>query len=208
MPAFVSLSIISRDPEAGPRVATIFARRIALLVLVGVMDSQSIILENPSQMGVKTKLKPKPVRASETTLADLMSPPDANVNGTVFGGRILALVDKAAAVCAARHAEKTCATIAMERVEFLVPILLGDLVVVEARIHHAGRTSMEIGVEVYAESMQGGLRRHANNCLVTMVALDKKGKPSRVPPLALETRGEKERHAAAEERRRARLSRR
>lgn len=151
------------------------------------------------------KLAPKPVRASETTLADLMSPPDANVNGTVFGGRILALVDKAAAVCASRHAAKPCATIAMERVEFLVPIQLGDLVVVEARIHFAGRTSMEIGVEVYAESMQGGLRRHANNCLVTMVALDPKGRPSPVPPLALETPGDKERHAAALRRREERL---
>ncbi|PIP81635.1 MAG: acyl-CoA thioesterase [Elusimicrobia bacterium CG_4_9_14_3_um_filter_62_55] len=173
------------------------------------MDTQSIILENPAQMArPKTSLSPKPVRASETTLADLMSPPDANINGTVFGGRILALVDKAAAVCASRHAAKPCATIAMERVEFLVPIQLGDLVVVEARIHHAGRTSMEIGVEVHAESMLGGPRRHANNCLVTMVALDAKGRPSPVPPLSLETRGEKERHAAAVRRREDRLKNR
>lgn len=136
-----------------------------------------------------------------------MSPPDANVNGTVFGGRILALVDKAAAVCASRHAAKPCATIAMERVEFLVPIHVGDLVVVEARIHFVGRTSMEIGVEVYAETMQGGLRRHANSCSVTMVALDRKGRPAPVPPLALETPDEKRLHAAAVKRREVRLKR-
>jgi len=135
-----------------------------------------------------------------------MSPPDANVNGTVFGGKILALVDKAAAVCASRHSQKPCATIAMERVEFLVPILVGDLIMVEAKIHFAGRTSMEIGVEVYAESMEGGLRRHANSCLVMMVALDKKGNPARVPTLALETRDEKRRHEAALRRRELRLS--
>ncbi len=159
-------------------------------------------------MARASKLKPTPVRASETTLADLMSPPDANINGTVFGGRILALVDKAAAVCASRHGQKPCATIAMERVEFLVPIQVGDLVLVEAKMHYVGRTSMEIGVEVYSESMQGGTRRHTNSCLVTMVALDKKGRPAPVPPLLLETRDEKRRHSASVKRREHRLKHR
>lgn len=151
------------------------------------------------------ELKAKPVRASWTQLSDLVLPPDANIRGSVFGGKILQMVDKAAAVCAMRHAGKTCVTVAMDRVEFLVPINLGDLVIVEARVNHAGRTSLEIGVEVYAENLETGKRRHANTCLVTMVALDKKGRPDSVPGLLLETPEDKERHAAAEARRRARL---
>lgn len=133
-----------------------------------------------------------------------MAPPDANNNGTVFGGRVLQMVDKAAGVCAMRHAGKPCVTVAMDRVEFLVPIFLGELVTVEAQVNYAGRTSMEIGVEVYAEDLDKGTRRHTNTCLVTMVSVDKKLRPAPVPPLRPETPEEKKRFAAAEARRKAR----
>lgn len=152
-------------------------------------------------------LPPKAVRESVTEVADLMFPPDANMHGTVFGGKVLQMVDKAASVCAMRHAGKPCVTVAMERVEFLVPIRVGTFLIAQARIHHAGRTSMEVGVEVYAEDMPGGSRVHTNSCLVTMVALDKKGRPAPVPALTLETPDEKTRHAAALLRREARRKR-
>jgi len=152
-------------------------------------------------------MKPKPVRASFTTLSDLTYPPNANIHGTVFGGHILQMVDKAAAVCGFRHAGAACVTVAMDRVEFLVPIKVGAFVIVEAQMNHAGKTSMEIGVEVYAEDLIAGTRRHTNSCLVTMVAVNKEGKPLRVPPLLLETPEEKARFAAAEERRKARHAR-
>jgi acyl-CoA hydrolase len=148
---------------------------------------------------------PKSVRESVTEVADLMFPPDANMHGTVFGGKVLQMVDKAASVCAMRHAGKPCVTIAMERVEFLVPIRVGTFLIAQARIQHVGRTSMEIGVEVYAEDMPGGTRQHTNSCLVTMVAVDRAGRPTTVPPLLIETPEEKERWAAAERRRAARL---
>ncbi len=148
--------------------------------------------------------KAKPVRESVTRVADLMSPPDANIRGSVFGGKILQMVDKAAAVCAMRHSGMSCVTVAMDRVEFLVPITISDFVIVEARPNFAGKTSLEIGVEVYAENLTTGERRHANSCLVTMVAVDSEGRPASVPGLILETPEEKERHAAAEARRRAR----
>jgi acyl-CoA hydrolase len=147
----------------------------------------------------------KPPRASATQLADLMTPPDANIRGSVFGGKVLALVDKAAAVCAMRHSGKPCVTVAMDRVEFLVPIRIGEVVTAEARLHFAGRTSMDIGVDVFAEDLEKGERRHANACLVTMVAVDAKGRPAPVPPLVPETPEEKKRFAAAEARRKARL---
>ena len=156
---------------------------------------------------MRPALSPKPVRASRTQLSDLMGPPDANILGSVFGGKILAMVDKAAAVCAMRHSGKPCVTVAMERVEFLIPIHAGDLVIVEAQINCVGRTSMEIGVEVYAEDVGQGRRRHANSCLVTMVAVDSKGRPSPIPGLLVETQEERERRAAALERRQVRMRR-
>jgi len=153
----------------------------------------------------KPSLAPKPVRDSISDVADLMFPPDANMHGTVFGGKVLQMVDKAASVCAMRHAGKPVVTVAMERVEFLVPIRVGTFLIANARVNYTGRSSMEIGVEVYAEDMPGGSRVHTNSCLVTMVAVDDKGRPSPVPGLLLETPGDKERWALAEKRRLHRL---
>jgi acyl-CoA hydrolase len=136
-----------------------------------------------------------------------MFPPDANMHGTIFGGKVLQMVDKAASVCAMRHAGKPCVTVAMERVEFLVPIHVGTFLIAQARVNHVGRSSMEIGVEVYAEDMPGGTRQHTNSCLVTMVAVDEKGHPTTVPSLLLESRDEKERWAAAEQRKLTRQNR-
>jgi acyl-CoA hydrolase len=150
----------------------------------------------------------KPVSASLTTLADLTNPPNANIHGTVFGGFVLALVDKAAAVCAMRHAGAAVVTVAMDRVEFLVPIRVGSLISVKACMNYAGKSSMEIGVEVYSEDIVSGERRNTNSCLVTMVAVDQNGKPTQVPPLLPQSPEEKERFKAAEERRLVRLSRR
>ncbi|MDX6768542.1 MAG: acyl-CoA thioesterase [Elusimicrobiota bacterium] len=149
-------------------------------------------------------LPAKAVRESVSDVADLMFPPDANMHGTVFGGKVLQMVDKAASVCAMRHSGKPCVTVAMERVEFLVPIRVGTFLIAEARINHTGRSSMEVGVEVYAEDMPGGSRVHTNSCLVTMVAVDAHGRPSPIPPLLVETPEEKARWAAAEARRQAR----
>ena len=158
-------------------------------------------------MGAKKTagLSSKPVRDSISDVADLMFPPDANMHGTVFGGKVLQMVDKAASVCAMRHAGKPVVTVAMERVEFLVPIRVGTFLIANARVNHTGRSSMEIGVEVYAEDMPGGRRVHTNSCLVTMVAVDADGRPSPVPGLTLETPEDKERWAAAEKRRQSRL---
>ncbi|MEK7232171.1 MAG: acyl-CoA thioesterase [Elusimicrobiota bacterium] len=145
--------------------------------------------------------KPKAVRESTSDVADLMFPTDANPHGTVFGGRVLQLVDKAAAVCGMRHAGGLVVTVAMERVEFLIPIRVGSFLIAEARVNHVGRSSMEIGVEVYSEDLVKGVRQHTNSCLVTMVAVNAKGRPAIVPALRLETSEEKERWSAAEARR-------
>ena len=154
---------------------------------------------------VERRLEPRPSRDSISDVADLMFPPDANMHGTVFGGKVLQMVDKAASVCAMRHSGKPVVTVAMERVEFLVPINVGTFLIAKARVNYTGRSSMEIGVEVYAEDMPGGSRVHTNSCLVTMVAVDAARRPSPVPGLTLETPEDKKLWAAAEKRRLRRL---
>ena len=129
------------------------------------------------------KPKPKPASASKTQLADLIFPTHANDKGTAFGGVILAMADKAAGVCAMRHSGQTCVTVAMDRVEFHIPVRVGDLLIVEAHLERVGRTSMTIAVDVFSEELRSGRRQRTNTCHVTMVAVDNHGRPSPVPPL-------------------------
>jgi acyl-CoA hydrolase len=140
--------------------------------------------------------------AHETSV--LMMPPDENARGHVFGGVVLALMDKAAAVCAMRHARTSCVTVSVDRVDFREPILVGDLVHMKASVNFVGRSTMEIGIRIEAENMLLGTRRHTNSCYVTYVALDRDGRPTEVPSLVLETDAERRRHAAGKERRRRR----
>jgi acyl-CoA hydrolase len=137
-----------------------------------------------------------------------MLPPDANNLGNVFGGVVMALVDKTAAVAAIRHARSTCVTASIDRVDFREPIHLGDLVVLKASVNYVGRTSMEIGVRVEAEDLITGVKRHTNSCYLTFVAVDDTGCPREVPELVPESDAEKRRYAAAIDRRRRRLEER
>jgi acyl-CoA hydrolase len=134
----------------------------------------------------------------------LMMPLDENARGHVFGGVVLAMMDKAAAVCAIRHARTSCVTVSVDRVDFRQPILVGDLVHMKASVNFVGRTSMEIGIRIEAENMLLGTRRHTNSCYVTYVALDRDGKPAEVPALVPETDADKRRFEAGRERRRRR----
>lgn len=137
-----------------------------------------------------------------------MLPEDANNLGNVFGGAIMALVDKTAAVAAIRHARSNCVTASIDRVDFREPIHLGDLVVLKASVNYVGRSSMEVGVRVEAEELVSGIRRHTNSCYLTFVAVDAQGRPLEVPALIAESAAEKRRYAAAKDRRRRRLEER
>lgn len=138
---------------------------------------------------------------SEAVISELMMPQHANIMGNVFGGVILAIVDRAAAVAAIRHARRQCVTVSVDRVDFRQPIKVGELVTAYARVNFAGRTSMEVGVKVVAENVLTGDRRHTNSCYLTYVALDDKGKPTRVPPVIPQTEDEKRRFERAQHRR-------
>ncbi len=145
------------------------------------------------------------VEHSRVTMTQLMGPPEANLFGSVFGGVILALVDKIAYVCATRHAGCPTVTASFDQVDFRSPIDIGEIVTLRASVNTVGRTSVEVGVRVMAESVQGGAPRHTNSCYVTMVAIDEERRPVPVPRLRLETAEEYRRHVEAEERREARL---
>src|SRR5918998_4661544 len=151
---------------------------------------------------------PRTPRESQHETSELMMPHDANVLGHVFGGVILSMMDKAAAVAAFRHARNACVTVSIDRVDFREPIHVGDLVVMKASVNFVGRTSMEVGVRVESEDLIAGRRRHTNSCYLTFVAVDRNGRPIEVPRLEPETDEERRCHAAAQERRRRRLEER
>ena len=144
-------------------------------------------------------------RESEAVMSEIMMPQHAYILGNVFGGVILSLVDRVAAVAAIRHARKPCVTVSVDKVDFKEPIHVGELVTAFARVNFAGRTSMEVGVKIIAENVITGERRHTNSCYVTYVALDDKGEPTEVPSVMPETPDEKRRYERAAQRRAARV---
>jgi acyl-CoA hydrolase len=138
---------------------------------------------------------------SEVKAAQLMTPEYANFLGAVHGGHVLRLVDNIAYVCAARFAGNTvCVTAAVDRVDFYEPIRVGELLTLTARINYAGRTSLEVEVDVHAEDIPTGAIRHTNACHFTMVSLVD-GKPHPVPKLVCRTREDKARYIQAKMRR-------
>ena len=121
-----------------------------------------------------------------------------NVRGDLFGGELMALVDQAAAVAAIRHAGGPAVTASIERVDFRERIPVGALVTCAATVDYVGNSSMDITVEVYAERVSSGEKRHTHTAHVVFVALDEDGRPKRVPRLVPETAEERERYARAE----------
>lgn len=148
------------------------------------------------------------VKESQHETSEIMMPEHANNLGHVFGGVVLGMMDKTAAVAAIRHARSTCVTASIDRVDFREPIHLGDLVVMKASVNYVGRSSMEVGVRVEAEDLLSGRRRHTNSCYLTFVGVDRNGRPVEVPALLAESPDEIRRQKAAAERRRRRLEER
>jgi len=148
------------------------------------------------------------IRESQHETSALMMPQDENVRGHVFGGALLAMLDKTAAVCAMRHARMPCVTASVDRMDFRLPIMIGELVVMKASVNWVGRTSMEIGVKVFAENILTGNRRHTNTCYTTFVAIDEAGGPVEVPRLVCETDEDQRRNTDGAERHRRRLEER
>jgi acyl-CoA hydrolase len=149
-----------------------------------------------------------PPSESRATLALWMGPQEANVAGFVHGGIVMKLCDEAAGLAAVKHSRQRIVTAAIDRVTFLVPIHVGELVTFAASVNAVWHTSMEVGVRVDAENPLTGERRHTNTAFLTIVAVDIAGRPIAVPPLALADAEAERRAQDAEVRRANRLAER
>jgi acyl-CoA hydrolase len=150
----------------------------------------------------------KPVSESSAQLIRWMGITDANSAGNVHGGTVMKLCDEVAGLAAIKHARLRVVTVGMDRMNFLVPIYIGDLVTFSATVNAAWNTSMEVGVRVDAENPRTGTVRHTNTAYLTMVALDEEGKPATVPAVIAVTGTEQRRMREAELRRANRLAER
>jgi uncharacterized protein (TIGR00369 family) len=156
----------------------------------------------------KNTLEAKPVSASRLVMPQRMLPPDANPAGNVHGGVILKYIDTAGGIAAIRHARSAVVTASIDRMDFLKPAYIGEVVTFMASVNFVGATSMEVGVRVECENPMTGETRHAGSAYLTYVALDADRRPHAVPPLILETDADRRRNREAAARREARLAER
>lgn len=129
--------------------------------------------------------KYKYVKDSRVSITELMLPSHSNFGGKVHGGHILNLMDQIAFACASKHSQHYCVTASVNRVNFLNPIEVGELVTLKASINYTGRTSMVVGVRVESENITSGTKRHCNSSYFTMVAKGDDGKNIAVPGLII-----------------------
>ncbi len=151
------------------------------------------------------KNEARAVKNSQVEMTEVVLPQYANVLGTVFGGQIMSWIDICAAVSAQRHSRCPVVTASFDSVHFIEPIKQGQVVILKGQVNAVFKTSMEVGVIVFAESPFTGERRKAVRAYCTFVALDAHGSPRGIPDLIIESEEEKRRHLEATERRRIRL---
>jgi acyl-CoA hydrolase len=153
-------------------------------------------------------MEPRAVSESRSTLVRWMGIVDANSAGLVHGGTVMKLCDEVAGLAAVRHSRRRVVTAGIDRMTFLVPISIGELVTLAASVNAVWRTSMEVGVRVSAENPLTGDVRHTNSAYLTMVALGDDGRPTPTPALRTETADEERRGHDAQIRRANRLAER
>lgn len=129
----------------------------------------------------------KHAEESRVSITQLMLPSHSNFSGKIHGGHILNLMDQIAFACASKHSNHYCVTASVNRVDFLNPIEVGELVTLKASVNYTGRTSMVVGLRVESENIQTGKVKHCNSSYFTMVAKDENGKNAAVPGLILDS---------------------
>jgi acyl-CoA hydrolase len=139
-------------------------------------------------------------------MAQLVIPSDANILGNMLGGRVMHHMDLCAAVAAQRHAGRVCVTASVDRIDFVAPVRVGELLVLKASVNYAGRTSMEVGVLCVGENARTGESRHTASAYFTFVALDDDLVPTPVPPIQSITPVERRRYDEAKARRAGRVA--
>ncbi len=153
-------------------------------------------------------MEAKPASESASLVVRWMGLVDANLAGFVHGGMVMKICDEAAGLAAVRHSGTRVVTAGMDRMTFLEPVHVGELLSCSSTVNAAWRTSMEVGVRVEAEDPRTGSKRHTSTAYLTMVALDDDGRPTPVPPLVAQSDVELRRQREAEVRRRNRLAER
>ena len=156
-------------------------------------------------------LMPRPVRDSQSEMAEIVLPNDANPLGALLGGRLMHWIDLAGAMAAHRHSRSYAVTASVDHIDFLVPVRVGDLVILRSSVNRVFRTSMEVGVKVFVENYIADTSQHVASAHLTFVAVDADGKHLKVAPVIPETDEQKRRYDDAGRRReirRAELKRR
>lgn len=133
-------------------------------------------------------MKFKKVTDSQIEMTQLMTPVNSNFSGKIHGGFVLNLMDQIAFACASKHSGHYCVTASVNKVDFLNPIEVGELLHLKASINYTGRTSMVVGLRVESENIQSGAIKHCNSSYFTMVAKDQKGNSATVPGLILDSK--------------------
>lgn len=149
----------------------------------------------------------KTARQSRISITELMLPSHSNFGGKVHGGHILNLMDQIAFACASKHSRKYCVTASVNKVDFLNPIEVGELITLKASVNYTGRTSMVIGVRVESENVTTGKKKHCNSSYFTMVAKDADGRSAPVPGLIIEDEQGVRRFARSIQRKKQAMSR-
>jgi acyl-CoA hydrolase len=150
-------------------------------------------------------LDPKRPRDSYTEMAQVVLPNDANPLGFILGGTVMHLIDIAGAMAALRHTRARCVTAAVDGLQFLHPIRIGDIIILQAHVTCAFTHSLEVQIDVSSEATLTGERQMTSRAYLTFVAVDAQGQRVRVPPLLLETEEERQKAEQATRRRAARL---
>ncbi len=150
----------------------------------------------------KAKLmRPRPVSESISEMAEIVLPNDANPLNVLLGGRLMHWIDVAGAMAAHRHARSFVVTASIDHLDFLVPVNVGDFVILRSSVNRAFHTSMEVGVKVWVENYRSEEHHHVSSAYLTFVAVDGAGNKVTVPPVVPETEDEKRRYDGAARRR-------
>jgi len=149
---------------------------------------------------------PKRWQDSATETVQVVLPNDSNPLGFMLGGSVMHLIDITGAIACHRHTNALALTAAVDGLEFVHPIKVGDVVILKARVTATFTTSLEVEVEVFSEEILTGLRRPTSRAFLTFVSIDQEGRPQPVPPLLIETPEDEARSREATTRRQARLA--
>jgi acyl-CoA hydrolase len=146
-------------------------------------------------------LMPRPVRDSQSEMAEIVLPNDANPLGALLGGRLMHWIDMAGALAAHRHSRNYVVTASIDHMDFLVPVHIGDLVILRSSVNRVFHTSMEVGVKAWVENYLHDDCQHVSSAYLTFVAVDGGGRHIEVPPVVPESDEERRRYEDASRRR-------